>query len=727
MIEFAKQISEKWNVPAALAEKICVSFERHDTPFYLEEYVPEIAVELSTSSLWEIYDFLNSMEELSSKKKKVLTALKKADKVMSVVEKRVNMTTNPYELDDLLIPLRPNPRSKGQLAAKKGLDSLAELIMKQADDNISVEEMAKPYIGKDPSLTSVADVIQGVKDLLAEKFAYDETVRSMARDFTYDDGYFEVIPKNRKDPEYSNYIGKSIPIGECTKEEILRLMTAEDKKNIRLKLGVQLFRITELIRHNFIENPDASGFDLICETIDECWLRLLQPVIERDVKQRLRDEAEELVSKRMVVDLYKKINDESKMGPVLIADAAHDKNILLIALTGQGDLLGVTTERKPPEGKVFSSDRLRQFLNRHKPVSILIADNEQASLAESVLKQVTDTLETIPSIVKFTPDQSQVNLLESEWMKKNFETLLDEEMRKLYGFALQHFKPVALLQKIGCQYYQVHPFQALLSEVKFLEIVNRISSEITLRNGIPIKEISDSPISRFPIVTPEVIQSIKSFDIQTPLVNKNDLLKVPGMNDTIFRNIAGFLVIPNAEELIDRTAVHPDLFPMIDEISEQLTVSIDTIVNDPDIVRSFSTENPVIKVYIEKNLVNQIEVGKKYLSQAAPKIRRKFKLNELKEGAIVSGRVTNITQFGVFVNINAVCDGLIHISQLADEYVETPDQVVGINDKVDVKILKVDVKKRRISLSMKNLGNKAPKVRPSDRQLDTLADHFKNR
>lgn len=727
MIEFSKQISEKWNIPASLAEMICVAYDRHDTPYYLAEYVPEVAVELSASALWEIYDFLKSMEDLSSKKKRVLNAIKKADKVMPNIEKRVNMTSNSFELDDLLLPLRPNPRSKGQLASKKGLDSLADLILKQNDESHSIEEVAGKYIGKDPSIASVDDVIQAVKDILAERFAYDETVRAMVRDFSYDDGFFEVSPKNKKDPNFSSYLGKIIPIHECTKEEILKLMIAEDQKLIRLKLGVQLFRITELIRHHFIENPDAVGFDLICESIDECWLRLLQPVIERDVKQRLREEAEEWAVKRIVSDLNKKINDEMIRGPVLFADAAHDKNILLIALSGQGELLGATTEKKPPEGKNFSSDRLRQFLTRHKPSSILIVENDQKAVAEKVLGQAVSSFTPVPTVVAFVPNNTQTNPSESEWMKKEFETLLDEEMRKLYGSALQNLQPVTLLPKVGCKYYSVHPFQNLLPEDKFLEIVTRITSGSVLKNGIAIKDISDSPITRFKIVTQELLQAIRTFDTQTPLVNKNDLLKIPGMSEAIFRNISGFVVIPNAEELIDRTAIHPDHFPLIYEISEQLTVSIDTIVNDPDTVRSFNTEDPIQKIFIEKNLINQIQVGKKYLSQQAPKAKRKLKLNELKEGAIVSGRVTNITPFGVFVNINAVCDGLIHISQLADEYVETPDQVVGINDRVDVKILKVDVKKRRISLSMKNLGNKAPKVRPSKGQLDHLAEHFKNR
>jgi uncharacterized protein len=727
MTEFSKQISEKWNISPALAEKICVAFEQHDTPYYLAEYEPEIAVELQVSSLWEIYDFLKSMEELSSKKKRVLNALKKADKVTPTTEKRVNLTSNPFELDDMLIPLRPNARSKGQLASKKGLEPLADLIMKQTEEVMPVEDMAAPYVGKDPTLTSASEVLQGVKDLLAERFSSDETVRVMVREFACDDGFFEITPKNKKDPDFAHYVGKFIPIQEFSKEEFLKLMVAEDLKNVRVKLGVQLFRITELIRHHFIENPDSVGFDLICETIDDSWLRILQPVIERDVKERLRTEAEDWVSKLLVADLNKKFADELKRGPVLVADASNDKNINIIALNGQGEFLGSTTERKPPEGKNFSSDRLRQFVGRHKPTLILLQDNAQADLADTILKHAATSLEQAPQSVRFTPDTSVINPAESEWLKKEFSTLLDEELLKLYGNALTQLQPISLIPKVGTGFFKVHPFQALLPQARFIEIISRITVAAALEKGVSIKEINDSALSKLSVVTPEILQAIRTFESQTPLVAKTDLLKVNGMTESVYRNIAGFLVIPNAEELIDRTLVHPNHMDLILDIGEELTASTETIVTDPDVVRSYLIDDPLAKIYIEKKLISQLLVGKKYLSQQAPKVKRKLKLNELKEGAIVSGKVTNITQFGVFVNINAVCDGLIHISQLADEYVETPDQVVKVNDKVDVRILKVDVKKRRISLSMKNLGNKAPKVRPSQGQLDNLAEFFKNR
>jgi uncharacterized protein len=199
------------------------------------------------------------------------------------------------------------------------------------------------------------------------------------------------------------------------------------------------------------------------------------------------------------------------------------------------------------------------------------------------------------------------------------------------------------------------------------------------------------------------------------------------MTERIFRNIAGFIMLPMADDFRDRSLLHPDHYSWIDEAGEQLNVSLDTIMNDPEIMRSFAVEDFIRKIYIEKKLLSQMRAGLQMSPSGQQKIKRKLKLTEFKEGAIVSGRVTNITPFGVFVNVNAVCDGLIHISQLADDYVESPEQVVSLHEKVDVRVLKIDIKKRRISLSMKNLGKQGPRIKPSAGHLNTLAEHFKNR
>jgi uncharacterized protein len=729
MIAFSKQIAEKWNVSSAISELICNAFEKGDMPFYLSEYSPNIAVEVSSSCLWEIYDFLDAMKELESKKKRVLNALKKAEKLTPSIERRVTLSSNEFELDDLLLPLRPNPRSRGQLAIKKGLEPLADILMRQEEQDAPVDVLAERYVGKDPSLGKASDVITGVKDVLAERFAYDDTVRTLARDFAYEDGVFEVTPKNKQDPNLARFIGKQIPVATLTKEDALLLVSSDLEKTARVKLSVQLFRITELLRHHFIQNPEFSGFDLLCEIIDECWNRLLQPIIERDVKIRLQKEAEDWAAARITPEIEKKYYEERMKGTLMIVDAAHPRFINFITLNGHGELIAATSEKKAADGKSHNYERLRQFFLRHRPVTILICDNQQAELAESMVGQIAQVTETEqpPSIIRFSPDPALPNPADSEWIKKKYDLLLDADMRRLFGVALLYIQPIMLLPAIGLSYYSVHPLQKIISRERYDKILDRIVAMSALHRGIVLKDIADSPIKHFTVATPEKLQAIRTADGKEPLSCKNDLLKVPGMSEALFRNIAGFIIFPQAEDPRDRSRVHPDHFLWLEKAGEQLNVSLDTIMNEPEILHSWSVEDYIQKAFIQKNLLDQIRVNLRFPPLSAAKIKKKFKLSELKEGSIVSGRVTNITPFGVFININAVCDGLIHISQLADEYVETPDQVVMLHDKVDVRILKVDVKKRRISLSMKNLGKPGPRVKPTQGQLTSLAEHFNAR
>lgn len=729
MVEFAHQIAEKWNISPALSEAVCTAFRKGDSPYYLAEYNPAVAVELSISCLWEIYDFLAGLADLDVKKKRVLNALKKADKLTTAIEKRVNMTANPFDLEDLILPLRPNPRSRGRLAAAKGLEPLADVIARQEEATVPLEALAAPYVGRDPSLASAADVLSGVKDLLAERFAYDDTVRAMVRDFAYDDGYFDVAVKNKQDPLYARFAGKQLLIRELTKEDVLSLAAAEESKAVRARLGVQLFRITELLRHHFITNPDFAGFDLLCEIIDDCWMRLLQPIVERDVKIRLLKEAENWAAGLIAPEVEKRFADESRRGVVLFVDAGNPRSVLFLCVNGHGDLVGATSEKRLPDGRVSSPERLRQFFLRHRPSAVVVCDNDGAPAAEALLHEIAavNTAEAAPPLSRFKPDPSSGDPADSAWVQERYATLLDGDARRLYGMALLSLQPVMLLPQIGPRYYTVHPLQAVVSAERFSCIVGRIVTDAALHKGIALKDIAESPLTSIEGVTPALLQAVRALDSKESIASKNGLLTVPGMTESVFRNIAGFLVVPAADDLRDRSLVHPDHYAWLEEACGQLNVSLETIMSDPEVLRSFAVEDFIMKAFIEKKLIAQMRAGLRSGASAFSRIKRKLKLTELKEGSVVAGRVTNITPFGVFVNINAVCDGLIHISQLADEYVETPDQVVALHDRVDVRIIKVDAKKRRISLSMKNLGRQGPRVRPTQGQLNTLAEHFNAR
>ena len=190
-------------------------------------------------------------------------------------------------------------------------------------------------------------------------------------------------------------------------------------------------------------------------------------------------------------------------------------------------------------------------------------------------------------------------------MQKEFSSLLDDEMRVLYGLALQYLKPISLVPRIGNQYYSVHTSQNLIPEARFLEILNRLIIKESLKSGVIIKDLLDSQLTKLgKCITSAILQSIKAADNQNQITSKNDLLKVNGITEVAFRNIAGFIIIPNAENLLDRTMVHPDFYPWFDEISEQMNISAETLITEPENIRSFASNDPVQKIFIEKKFIS---------------------------------------------------------------------------------------------------------------------------
>ncbi len=345
MKEYSKHIADTWNVSEPLAKELCECFEKGYSPYYCADYRPSVTVELDTSGVWDIFDFLRKMEELSPKKKRLLNALKKGGKLTSELETRIVRGTNSFELDDMLLPERLNPRSKGQLALKKGLGDCADAILAQQESSSSLEDLIAPYVGKDPSLATAEDIIANVKDIIAERFAYDETARAMVREFMYDDGILDVTSKSKSGDVLARFVGKTVPVREVTKEDLLALLAAEDKKIARVKLTVQLFRITELLKHHFVVNPDSPGFSVISEAIDDSWVRLLQPIAERDVKERLRAEAENWAVGVIRQDVQKRVFEEGEEKPYVSCAIPDKKCFAVVACSDRGRLYGAAVER----------------------------------------------------------------------------------------------------------------------------------------------------------------------------------------------------------------------------------------------------------------------------------------------------------------------------------------------------------------------------------------------
>ncbi len=718
MQHLSKHIADTWNISEALGKKVISFFEQGYSAYYLSDYDLQIATELETAQVCEMFDFLASVAALNPKKKRLINSLTKSDSLTSELEDRITLATENYELEDIAAGTKVSARSKGQQAIKKGLGPLADLIQEQADD-LDMEGEAEKYVGD--NYKSAEDALAGAKDILAERFAGDDTARAMAREIGMDNGVLEVIPKSKKDRQFANYAGKLLEPADLSGEELLLLFHAEEQKQIRFKVGVQLFQITELLKEHFIENPDSPAFFLLSDAIDECWLKSLQPVIEKDVKSKLRETAEHALLREIGPELAATLEDSSSDGTSLVV-GFFDASVAMVTLDSAGRLLGAATLRRSAKDETNLQNRIRQFFTRHRPANVIIP--EDAEEAEAIIRKVVDPERDGFRLIHEKLDKRAQALANSEWMKERFADL-DTTMQKTLALGLSFLRTPTVVLQAGVQLFPLHPKQDMIAPERMTQALLRAVAVKELHKGIPIADLSESILPKVIEIPEKVFGELQK---QTTARSKEELRKVKGMTDELFSNIAGYIVIPASDSLLDRTLVHPLHFAWVRDLCMKLNVSEESLISDPEGLRGCECEDFTEKLYTEKHLIAQLRVGQRFLStQSLPGAKRRLKLSDITESSVVTGRVTNITQFGVFVDINAVCDGLIHISQLADTYVESPDQVVSVGDRVNVRVVSVDVKKRRISLSMKNLGTLAPKIKPTQGQLSTLADHFKNR
>lgn len=723
MIIFGKFVSQKWNISEFTAEVICEHFDQGDSVYYLADYFPAVASETDISVLHKIYETLAAIKELEPKKKKAINALKKAELLTDDDKERIEMCTSETELDDISISVRPNSRSRGQQAVKKGLEPLADIIDYQEENDKSLEELAAEYVGKDETLKTVEDVLAGVKDILVERYAHEESTRLMVRDVGLEDGFFEIIPKKKTDKDFAKYRDVTVNLDEITHEEYLRLHTAEQKKRIRIKHGIQLFHITELLRHHFIENDQAIGVELLYEVIDEAWARLLQPAVEKYIKDQKLQKAEQWALKSIQQDLNSSSND-STSGPIVVVSKIDDTKVIIVGIRGDGHLLGAAVDEMK-KGSTGFSNNLKKVITRYKPVKLIIRDDEYAELSESIAVKTLKSLHIEDIEVDKIKNETNVKgLLKTDWVQQQC-TMLEEDQKLFYALGIKYLHPKDVIPLVGVKYFDIHPLQKYVDDESLEELLKRVNLIQTLRQGVVITDVVGSVLSSIDGVTDELLTEIRKFALTDECQGKRDLIKVPGMTESIFRNIAGYIIVPKSENILDRSLVHPEHFELVKDISGKEMTPIENMIHpDCEAFKNFTPEYPEDKPFIDVNLPDQIRVALRYPSIGRMRQNRKLRLNDLEIGTVVSGTVTNLTEFGVFVNINAICDGLIHISELTNKYIESPEQVVKVGDKVDVRILKVDKKKKRISLSMKKTGTKPPKIHASKTQLASLADHY---
>jgi uncharacterized protein len=723
MVEFAAYIEDHWSISFDVAHAICTHHEDQDSLFFISDYVPLIASQAEFGTLSEIYRFLDKQQALEPLRNKTRNILKKADVYDDEFEEKIELSITAIEIEDLSISYRTSVRTRGQVAIAKGLDTLADKIDEQVDGSESdLITLLKTYVGKDDSLKTEEDVLAGVTDVLAERFGYEEDARVILREYAEDEGFLEVHYK-KKTKKFDDFRDKQTPLGSLTDEDVLKLKEGEVKGEIKVKIGVPIFQVNELLREHFIENDSAVGIGIIESAIDDCWNRILHPMVEDSIKEHLYEDAEIAILRSMRLDITKQVDEYVTSGKksLVVAAAYSETEIELLALDNNGMLLRSTVEPVRNFGRSFVSGKIKQLVELYRSSTIAVVGNKLSDNTLEIITQTVDSMTTKPEVVKIPSTLKISSILKSDHLKKNYGTL-SESALKTFAYGLARITPFALVVENGSANFKLHEKQSLISPESLDALVSELYTSAALTRGVEIGRKQDSLLLKTG-VTEEVLEELRKAKKSKKLKGKMALANLECVNERIYNNIAGYAVFPESDMVLDKSSIHPVEFSLVDSICGELGLDVEDLIKNLDKVKDFETEDESVGKFIRTQVFNQLKVAQRYVSLSS-RPKRRMRLGEVRPDAIIDGKVTNIAPFGVFIDINAVSDGLVHISELANQYVESAEQVVKVGDAVRVKVIEVNRKKKRISLSMKQADNGGRSVRASKTQLNDLASFF---
>ena len=650
---------------------------------------------------------LAQLIELQKRKESVIESIREQGKLTPELEQKILDANTLQEVEDLYLPYKPKRRTRAAIAREKGLEPLAAQIM--AQNASDVERLASRYVNAQKGVNDVDEALQGAKDIMAEWISEHINGRNRIRKIFHTKG--EIVSsvvkgKEEEGKTYQQYFDFSEPIAKAPSHHILALFRAEEEGIVKLKIKVDNEFVINSLEKIFIKNNNPSS-ELVQEAIADSWKRLLEPSIETEIRNYYKDKADETAI-RVFTENLKQLLLAAPMGQkrVLAIDPGFRTGCKVVILSETGALLhNETIYPHPPKSDVVGSMRkIKSLVDAYKVEVIAIGNGTAGRETEDFIRYI-----------KFDRDLTAVMVSESGASVYSASKIARDEfpdyditVRGAVSIGRRLMDPLAELVKIDPKSIGVGQYQHDVDQKKLGESLDQTVMSCVHAVGVELNTASQQLLSYVSGVGPALAGNIINYREELGgFKSRKQLKEVPRLGDKAFEQCAGFLRIHGGDNPLDQSAVHPESYHIVEKMAKQLNVKVHELIGNKELIAKI---NP--KEYVEQDFgLETINDILKELEKPGRDPRKTFEafefdkdirsIEDLKPGMELNGIVTNITAFGAFVDIGVHQDGLVHISQMADHYIKDPNEVVRLNQRVRVKVLDVDVSRKRISLSMK--------------------------
>lgn len=713
-MDILKKLQQEFNIKDFQAENTVKLIDEGNTIPFIARYRKELTGSLDDQIIRAISDRLTYLRGLDEKRNQIIKTIEEQGNMTPEILSKIENAETVTELDDIYRPFRPKRRTRATIAKEKGLDGLADIIYGQRL-LMSVEDHAKMFIDLEKQVETVEDAINGAKDIIAEKISDDADIRKMLRDETFKTG---VIVSKASDMEkqsvYEMYYDYKEPVKSIAGHRILALNRGEKEDFLSVSVSVDAENLVSKIAKNIIIKNSQTE-EILKETIEDSFKRLIFPSIEREIRNELTEKAEEKAMKVFNENLKQLLLQPPIKDKVVLAlDPGYKAGCKIAIIDQTGKTLDTTVIYFTinPKKTEIEKEELKQLIDKYN-VDIIAVGNGTASRESEIF--VADLIKEIDKEIYYIiVNEAGASVYSASKLGAEEFPDMDVALRSAVSIGRRLQDPLAELVKIDPKSIGVGQYQHDMNQKKLSEELSGVVEDCVNSVGVDLNTASPSLLSYVSGISSVVSKNILKYREENgKFKTRKELLKVPKLGPKAFEQCAGFLRIPESDMVLDNTGVHPESYKATEELLNILGYTLDDVKNKniKGIGENITNKTEIaeklgIGVPTLNDIIKELEKpGRDPREEMpAPVLRSDvLEMSDLKEGMILKGTVRNVIDFGAFVDIGVHQDGLVHISELSDGYVKHPLDAVSVGDIVTVKVLGVDLKKKRVSLTMRGI------------------------
>lgn len=700
---------KKWQVEAAVK----LIDEGNTIPF-ISRYRKEATGALNDEQLRALSERLNYLRNLEEKKAQVLSSIEEQGKLTPELKKQIEEAATLVLVDDLYRPYRPKRRTRATIAKEKGLEPLANIIMLQMTQT-PLEEEAEAYLSEEKEVHTPQEAIQGAKDILAEHISDEADYRTRIRDLTMKQGKIVSAAKDETaESVYEMYYDFEEPVSKLAGHRVLALNRGEKEKILAVKVSAPEEEILQYLNRQVITRDNPITAPVLREVVEDSYRRLIAPAIEREIRNELTEKAEDGAIRVFGKNLEQLLMQPPIAGKTVLGwDPAFRTGCKLAVVDATGKVLDTTVvypTAPTNEKKIRAAKDTVKKLIRTYGVSLISVGNGTASReSEQVIVDMLKELD-VPVQYVITNEAGASVYSASKLATEEFPNF-DVGQRSAASIARRVQDPLAELVKIDPKSIGVGQYQHDMNQKKLGDTLGGVVEDCVNKVGVDLNTASASLLEYISGVSKTIARNIVAYREENGrFQSRRELLKVGKLGPKAYEQCAGFLRISGGSNPLDATSVHPESYEAASRLLEKMGYTPEDITN-----RKLAGISKKVQDY--KKLAQELEVGELTLRDIVKELEKPARdprdempkpilrtdvldMEDLQEGMILKGTVRNVIDFGAFVDIGVHQDGLVHISQMSKKYINHPLEVVSVGDIVEVKVISLDLKKKRIGLSM---------------------------